>query len=73
MKLTKDEIIDYLTPILEDYEKGEVILKQILKNQEDANKWDRLNSAFRDPIDWRRIEYMSIKEDGKEPQVVRMG
>ena len=39
----------------------------------DARAWRTFNSAFRNPIDWRRIEYMAIKEVGKEAQVARMG
>lgn len=47
--------------------------EQISEVVKKANQWDRFNSAFRSPIDWRRIEYMAIKEVGKEPQTARMG
>ncbi len=41
--------------------------------EDKARAWDKFNSAFRNPIDWRRIEYMAVKEVGKEAQVARMG
>ena len=41
--------------------------------EKDARAWRKFNSAFREPIDWRKIEYMAIKEAGKEVQVSRMG
>lgn len=40
--------------------------------EKDARAWRKFNSAFPNPIDWRKIEYMAIKEDGKEAQVARM-
>jgi len=41
--------------------------------EKDAKAWRTFNSAFPNPIDWRRIEYMAIKEVDKEAQVARMG
>lgn len=51
--------------ILEDMNETEL--------EKDARAWRKFNSAFREPIDWRKIEYMAIKEAGKEVQVSRMG
>ena len=47
-------------------ERGEQLIKQILSNQEKAEKWDRLNSAFDTPIDWPNIEYFAVSEYNKE-------
>ena len=38
-----------------------------------AECWDRLQSAFRDPVDWRYLEYIAVKESNKEVQVARFG
>ena len=81
MKLTEDDFIpidsmgDTLIGFEEEYGSKEArqLRQKILDDQEKANQWDRFNSAFRNPIDWKIIELMSIKEVGKEPQTARMG
>ena len=38
-----------------------------------AEKWDRLNSAFRDPVDWSRIKYFAVSERYEEnPQMAHL-
>ena len=41
--------------------------------QEKAGAWDKINSAFREDIDWEHVEYIAIKEAGKETRLVRFG
>jgi hypothetical protein len=42
--------------------------------EDKACAWDRINSAFRDPIDWRYLEYIAVKEaNKKDPQVATFG
>ena len=83
MKLTEEDI-EWLDRIGVNKERMDIILENQDKAElwdfgkfeewkEKANQWDRLNSAFRNPIDWRILEYIAFKEDGKEPQVVRFG
>ncbi len=38
-----------------------------------AQCWDKLQSAFRDSVDWRYLEYIAVKVHNKEVQVVRFG
>ena len=84
MKLTEEQLLDEYEDLCHTEEFNFVLTanqqKQkkhlrahFLKNQEKARAWDRLNSAFRDPVDWRYLEYIAVKEDKKEVQVVRFG
>lgn len=35
---------------------------QILQNQEDAEKWERLNSAFHESVDWTQIRFFAVTD-----------
>ena len=59
MKLTDDDL-EFLDRIGAWTHIG--LRKKILKNQEKAEEWDRLNSAFPKPIDWTRIRFFAVTE-----------
>ena len=75
MKLTKDDFQIFescrisITRSLDDFEK---IRDEILKWQEDAEKWNKFISNFPN-IDFRRLEFLAIKEVGKETETHKFG
>ena len=71
MKLTKEDFESSLTEPPRSLTDEEI--KQILDNQEKAERWDYLNSAFREPVDWTKIEYFAVSEVNKDnPQVAHL-
>lgn len=49
------------------------ITKQILENQKLANRWKIFNTIFTEKIDWHNIEFVAIKQNGKDMITARMG
>ncbi len=65
--------ISAMNCMTEELQEGwKYIKNQILKNQQKANWWDNFVSNFPN-VDFKRLEYLAVKEVGKEVEVHRFG
>ena len=64
-----NHIIEFLT---EHGMGGTMPLNTLKRKLEDAEKWDNFISKFPN-VDFRRLEYLAVKEAGKEAEIHKFG